>query len=32
MSRYTNEEIGKMDMEDIARKAKSIEEAQLLID
>lgn len=31
MSKYTNEEIGKMDMEDIARKAKSIEEAQWML-
>ena len=31
MSKYTNEEIWKMDMDDIARKAKSIEEAQWML-
>ena len=31
MSKYTNKEIWKMDMDDIARKAKSIEEAQWML-
>ena len=31
MSKYTNEEIGLMNIDDIARKAKSIEEAQSML-